>query len=147
PGNNDTNGGNLIWNYYAIAGAANGNPSNWTPGGGFTLLDADIAWNTDQGFPHASQYLVQSAAAPINPGITATSTTDWFNGVAVPLRAASAGTAAPSGIHINKIIHQTSNAPPSTWTLQVPATGNLRVLTTANGNNATNITAINDSDG
>ena len=107
PGNNDGNGGNLIWNYYAVSGGANGNPTSWVSGSGFTLLDADIAWNTKQGFPHATQYLVQTAAAPINPGITATADTDGFNGVAVALKAASAGTATSAGIHINKIIHQT----------------------------------------
>src|SRR5262249_42746095 len=52
-----------------------------------------------------------------------------------------------AGIHINKIIHQTTSAPPSSWTLQEPATGNLRVLTTANGSNLTNITSVKDSDG
>jgi hypothetical protein len=147
PANNDANGGNLIWNYYAISGAANGNPTSWVPGTGFTLLDADIAWNTNQGFPHATQYFVQVATAPINPGITANGTTNGFNAVAVALRAASAGIAAPSGIHINKIIHQTTNVPPSNWTLQFPTSGNLRVLATANGSNITNITGINDSDG
>jgi len=148
PGNNDANGGNLIWNYYAVAAAANGNPTSWVSGTGFTLLDADIAWTTQQGFPHATQFLVQTAAAAINPGITATAdTADHFNGVTVALKAASTGTAAPAGIHINKIIHQTTSAPPSSWTLQEPATGNLRVLTTANGNNLTNITSVTDSDG
>ena len=147
PGNNDGNGGNLIWNYYAVSGGANGNPTSWVSGSGFTLLDADIAWNTKQGFPHATQYLVQTAAAPINPGITATADTDSFNGVAVALKAASAGTATSAGIHINKIIHQTTNVPPSTWTLQEPATGNLRVLATANSSGLTNITSVTDSDG
>ena len=147
PGNNDGNGGNLIWNYYAVSGGASGNPTSWVPGSGFTLLDADIAWNTNQGFPHATQYLVQTTAAPINPGITATADTNFFNGVAVALKAASAGTAAPAGIHINKIIHQTTNVPPATWTLQEPATGNLRVLATANSSALTNITSVTDSDG
>jgi hypothetical protein len=113
PANNDANGGNLIWNYYAVSGGANGNPTSWVPGTGFTLPDADIAWNANQGFPHATQYFIQSAAAPINPGITATGTTIGFNALAVALRAASAGVAASSGSHINKIIHQTTNAPPS----------------------------------
>jgi hypothetical protein len=133
--------------YYAVSAGADGNPTSWVPGTGFTLLDADIAWNTNQGFPHASQYFIQAATAPINPGITASGTTNGFNAVAVALRAASTGVAAPSGIHINKIIHRTTNAPPSTWTLQFPTSGNLRVLATANGSNLTNITAINDSDG
>src|SRR5258708_29636601 len=48
PGNNDANGGNLIWNYYAISRGASGNPTSWVSGGGFTLLDADRAWITNQ---------------------------------------------------------------------------------------------------
>jgi hypothetical protein len=148
PGNNDGNGGNLIWNYYAVAGGANGNPMKWISGSGFSLLDADIAWTTNQGFPHASQFFVQSTAASINPSITAMGdSSNGYNAVAVALKAAVAGTAASAGIHVNKIIHQTTNVPPSTWTLQEPATGNLRVLATANGSNLTNIASITDSDG
>lgn len=149
PGNNDANGGNLIWNYYAISENATGNPSSWVAGPGFTLLDADIAWTTRQGFPHASQYSVQTTAAAVNPSITTTGdTSDKFNAIAVALKAASGGTAVPHGIHINKIIHQTSNVPPSgTWTLQEPATGNLRVLATAQGNNLTDLSSVTDNAG
>ena len=148
PGNNDANGGNLIWNYYAVAGGANGNPTKWTSGASFTLLDADISWTSGQGFPHASQFFVQATSASISPTITATGdASNGYNAVAIALKAATAGTPAGSGIHVNKIIHQTSNVIPSTWTLQEPAAGNLRVLATANGNNLTNITSITDSDG
>jgi chitodextrinase len=148
PGNNDSNGGNLIWNYYALSSIANGNPTKWAASNGFTLLDADIAWTKGQGFPHASQFYVQTAASPISPGVAATGdTSNRYNAVAVALRVARGGNAAPSSIHVNKILHQTSNAPPSgTWVLQFPATGNLRVVATANGNNLTNITGITDSD-
>jgi hypothetical protein len=62
------------------------------------------------------------------------------------LKITAGGTAIPGGIHINKIIHQTGDALP-TWLLQIPATGNLRVLSTCNGNNLTNITSITDNDG
>jgi hypothetical protein len=148
PGNNDANGGNVIWNYYALSSSANGNPNRWTPGSGFALLDADIAWTGGQGFPHASQWFVQSAASQLTPGIVATGDgTNHYNSVALALKVAQAGTTIPTGIHINKILHQTSNGPPSgTWSLQFPATGNLRVIATANGNNLTNITSITDSD-
>ena len=148
PGNNDANGGNVIWNYYALSSSANGNPTNWSPGNNFALLDADIAWTTNQGFPHASQWFLQTTTSQLSPGITATGDgANHYNSVAVALKAAQAGTAAPAGIHINKILHQTSNGPPSgTWSLQFPATGNLRVIATANGNNLTDITSITDSD-
>ncbi len=130
PGNNDANGGNLIWNYYALATLASSNPTSWVSGSGFALLDADIAWTTNRGFPHASQSSVQTMAADINPSITATGdSVDAYNCVAVALQVASAGTAAPAGIHVDKIIHQTNNSPPASWVLQEPATGNLRVLT------------------
>jgi hypothetical protein len=148
PGNNDANGGNLIWNYYAVAGGASGNPTKWTSGASFTLLDADISWTSGQGFPHASQFFIQATSASISPTVTATGdASNAYNGVAIALKATTAGTSAGNGIHINKIIHQTSNVIPSTWTLQEPATGNLRVLATANGGNLTNIASITDSDG
>jgi len=148
PGNNDSNGGNVIWNYYALSSIANGNPTKWASSNGFTLLDADIAWTRGQGFPHASQFYVQTAASAISPGVVITGdTSNRYNAVAVALRVAQGGTAGPSSIHVNKILHQTSNVPPSgIWALQFPATGNLRVLATANGNNLTNITGITDSD-
>ena len=148
PANNNSNGGNLIWNYYAPTGSANGNPTTWTAGTNFKLLDADISWISNQGFPHASQYYVQTAATTTTPSITEVGdTVDGFNGVTVSLKAASGGATVPTGIHINKILHQTTNiGPSSVWTLQEPATGNLRVLATANGNNLTNITSVTDSD-
>jgi hypothetical protein len=130
PGNNDANGGNLIWNYYAISSIASNNPTSWVPGGNFALLDGDIAWTTNQGFPHASQYSIQTTAAIINPSITSTGDTEAYNAVAVALQIAVAGTPAPAGIYINKIIHETSTIIPGSWSLQLPAVGNLRVITT-----------------
>ncbi|PWU18888.1 MAG: hypothetical protein C5B49_06500 [Bdellovibrio sp.] len=148
PANNDALGGNVIWNYYAISSPAQGNPTSWSAGNGFSLLDADIAWTTNQGFPHATQFMLQSSAATITPAIQSVGdSADSFNGVAVALRASPAGSTSPTGIHINKILHQTTNIPPSDWSLQIPATGNLRVLSTANGNNLTNITSITDNEG
>ena len=125
PGDNDDNGGHLIWSYFAIAWPAGGNPSRFSPGPGFTLLDADIAWTTLQGFPHASEYLVQRASSPINPGITPEGdTTNYYNGVSVALKAAEAGTPPPAGIRIIRALHMTSNVPPTpTWSLQVPSSG------------------------
>jgi hypothetical protein len=144
PGNNNANGGNLIFAYYAISNTfSSGHPTNWVPGGSFTLLDGDIAWVTTQGFPHASQFFIQTTAATINPGITATGDTETYNCVAVALAAATAGTPIPAGIHVNKIIHFSGSNIPTSWNLLTPATGNLRVISsTTRGGSA----AITDNE-
>lgn len=146
--NNDANGGNVIWSYFAIAAGASQNPSSFVPGSGMTLLDGDIAWNTNQGFPHASQWQLQATSASINPTVTATGDTNDFNAVALALKVASAGTPKPAGIHVDKFIHMTSNVPPSSsWTLQFPVGGNLRVMTCNSLVPVINITAVTDSEG
>lgn len=148
PGNNNASGGNLIWNYYAIGGPAGGNPTSFVPGGSFVLLDGDIAWTNGQGLPHAAQYYVQATSAAINPGITTTGdSADHWDCVAIALKAASAGTQAPAGIRVGKINHFTTTTPPAAWKFQIPATGNLRVLTTANYQGITDITSVVDSEG
>jgi hypothetical protein len=148
--NNNANGGHIIWNYTAISGGANGNPTSWTPAADFTLLDGDIAWINDQGFPHASQWYIQTTNAPITPSIKSSGdTVDSFNSASVSLVVAKAGGAMPSGIHVNKIVHETWTALSSgaTLKLQLPATGNLRVLTFPAGQDNIYITSITDSDG
>jgi hypothetical protein len=148
--NNDANGGHVIWNYNAISSIANGNPKAWVAASGFTLLDGDIAWIDEQGFPHASQWYVQGTNAPVSPAITATGdAVDTFNSVSVSLLVAEAGGQMPSGIHVNKIVHEswTALASGTTLNLQLPTTGNLRVLTFAAPQNNINITSITDSDG
>ena len=127
--NNSAKGGHVIWNYTALSSPA---AATRPPGiaGGFTLLDGDIAWINEQGFPHASQWSIQTQQAAATPSITSTGdTADTYNSAAVSLLAASAG-GALSGIHINKIIHQSWVALSSgaTLRLQLPTTGNLRVL-------------------
>src|SRR5882672_919543 len=117
--NNDANGGNIISAYYALSStSAASNPSTWVAGGSFTLLDANIGWVDNKGFPTASQYLIQSTQASINPSITTTGdTTDHFNCVAVALKAAPAGTPSPStGIYVNKIIHTSNDLVPPVGT-------------------------------
>lgn len=149
PGNNNANGGNLICAYFPISGAAGSNPTGWAPGTSFTLLNGDIAWTTGQGFPHASEYFVQTTSAAINPGITATGdTVDSYNCAAVALKVASAGNGIPAGIHINAIHHFTNvgTTNVTTWKLHVPFTGNLRAMFT-NETGVINITGIVDSDG
>jgi hypothetical protein len=147
--NNDAKGGHVIWSYTAISKIANGNPTAWSPAAGFTLLDGDVAWINKQGFPHASQWYVQTKNALVTPSIASTGdTTDAFNSASVALLVANAGGNMPPGIHINKIVHQSWAALSGpTFTLQLPATGNLRVLAFAAGLNNYNITGITDSDG
>lgn len=147
--NNDAKGGHIVWNYDAISSIANGNPSMWVPATGFTLLDGDIAWTNRQGFPHASQWYVQTANAAVSPSITATGDTqDRFNSASVSLLVANSGSTMPSGIHINKIVHESWIAlSGGTLTLQLPATGNLRVLAFPAGQGNINITSISSSDG
>jgi len=148
--NNNSKGGHVIWSYTALSSPAGGNPTSWRPASGFTLLDGDIAWINRQGFPHASQWSIQTLQAVATPSITsAGDTADTFNSASVSLVAASAGGAMPSGIHINKIIHESWVALSSgaTLNLQLPATGNLRVLAFAAGQDNIHITSITDSDG
>jgi hypothetical protein len=148
PGNNNAHGGNLILSYFCCAFSdAGSQPSIWTAGSGHTLLEADLCGlgNPNNYFPHATQYVLQTTQTAINPGITATGdTTDAFNCVAIALTAGAAGSPAPAGIYIRKIIHQTV-APytANTLTLQTPFTGNLRVITNRYDPNTT----VTDSDG
>jgi len=148
--NNNANGGHIIWNYNAISSSASGNPTSWVAATNFTLLDGDIAWINKQGFPHASQWYIQTTNASVTPSITSTGdTSDRYNSASVSLVVASAGGTVPSGIYINKIIHETWVALSSgaTLTLQLPTTGNLRILAFPAGQGNIDITSITDSDG
>ncbi len=82
---NNSNGGNVIWNYTPICtGYAASNPTSWVPASGFSLLNGDIVWANDQGFPEASQYYIQSTQASVTPSITASGdTADCFNSASV----------------------------------------------------------------
>jgi chitodextrinase len=146
PGNNDAAGGNLIWAYFADDSTpfATG-PTTYAAGGSFTLLDASIGTNS-AALPHASMYFVQTTAAAINPSMTLTGGgTNTWNGVAVALKAAAAGTApAASGIRIVSLVHETNSAPPATWVVQFPCQGNLIVVRV---NDDPNLTSITDSNG
>jgi hypothetical protein len=138
-----------VWSYAAISSPAGGNPTSWTPASGFKLLDGDIAWINKQGFPHASQWFIQAQQASVTPNLTATGdTVETYNSAAVSLRVGVGGSGAPSGIHINKIIHETWVALSSgtTLRLQLPTTGNLRVLAFAASQTLFPITSITDSD-
>lgn len=125
-------GGNLIWSYYAISSTgATGNPTSWVPGTNFTLLDGDISGDNNQEFPHASQYFIQTTPASINPSITATGDTENYNCVAVALKVDNKGT-TPSGLRISKFLRFV-NFTGSSWKVQAPTVGNLRVITNTGG--------------
>jgi hypothetical protein len=154
PGDNDAGGGNLIWSYFfddSSFGSHN-EVTAFTPGPGFALLDADIAWHVDANVHHATEYTVQATAAPINPGLVANMSPapDHFIGLSIALKAAAAGTApaAPSaGIRIASVLHSTNEVPPGVLTAQVPSHGNALVFSTANATGFTDITSITDSKG
>ncbi len=145
--NNDANGGNLIHTYFAIANIANGttNPTNFTPGGAGVLLDGDIAWVGRNGVPHSSQYTIQTAQAAINPATTAASDTNTYNVVSIALKASNAGTPKPGGIHVDKVLHFTNDAPPGSLPLKIPNTGNLLVMVTSQAQTWNTVSGISDS--
>ncbi len=156
PTNNDANGGNIIWSFFAPAAYTTiaQAPTAWGVGNSGTMLDCDTAWSTRSGIPHASQYVLQTATAAINPTITATGvTTDTYNCVSVALKVGSAGTARAAGIHIDRLVHQGSptrttsysDPSPNPLTLQLPASGNLRVLSLTNDHSTT--CTVTDSEG
>jgi hypothetical protein len=131
--NNDASGGNVIWNYTPICSlVAGSNPSSWAAASGFTLLNGDIIWANNIGFPEASQYYVQTTSAAVTPSITATGdTADCFNSASVALAVANGGASAPSTVHVAKIIHEAyiTFSSPGTQKVQFPTMGNLRVAT------------------
>ncbi len=151
PGNNDANGGNLIWSYFIDnnGGTANG-ATLFAPTGSFALLDADTSQSIQSAMPHASEAFVQTTAAAINPGMTITmapAAGDTFNAASVALKAATAGTAPPpTGIRILHLCHFTSNVNTgvTAYHLQLPSAGNLIVLAT-HEQGGHNITSITDS--
>jgi hypothetical protein len=153
PGNNDANGGNLIW----VMARDDGTPGSgnrvttWAPGTNFTLLDADIGWGLDTAANSykATEYFVQTTSEAISPGFTATMTAgnDTFIMAAVALKAASAGSAPGSGIRILRMMGNTNETPPDTWTMQIPSQGNLLVMATSTPRVAgsLNVTGITDN--
>lgn len=146
PTNNDAAGGNLVWAYFTQTGDPfQTHPRNWTPGGSFTLLDADTASRTMQA--HASMYWVQASAAPVTPRITLTGGgSQGYEGVAVALEARSVGQRPGPGIHIERILHTTDGAPPTSWVFQVPSRGDLLVFV-VNEPDIIRVTGVTDNKG
>ncbi len=130
PTDNNANGGNLVLAYYGLSDICTDHPTAITKGSGFTLLSADITAINNDVFPHALQYQVQTSSAAINPGITFTGDTgNYFNCVAISLKAANAGTPQPAGIRIKKFTSQTTRTTSAgDIKMQLPTTGNDTVL-------------------
>jgi len=134
PTNNDTNGGNVIWNYTPLCvGYSSTSVTGWTAATSFDLLNGGgVLWPIT-GYPQASQYSVQTTAAAVTPSITAAGENatngDCFNSTSVALAVADNGATAPSTIHVANIIHESIyiSSDPGTTTSPFPTTGNLRV--------------------
>ena len=151
PGNNDANGGNLIWSYFANNSFGNGHPTDFTAGTGFTSLHSDIGWAMDQGIATASQYALQANAAAIDPSIRVTATaTDTYNALSVALKAAVAGAPPPAqGIRIVRQNISSLNVflpDLTTWDIEFPSVGNLLVVTTPQAS-VMPTTSVTDSKG
>jgi len=147
PGNNDANGGNLVYQHaIAIPGVgALGNLSSTvtavTAGAGFTLASAN------RQLASISQYTVQTTAAAVNPTLTAAQGSgDRFNTIAIAFKAAAAGTAPASGIHIQNVQH-TFHPFPGSSTVNLPSSGNLLALTAPVNTGQDAISSVTDSKG
>lgn len=153
--NNNVNGGHVIWNYTGLCGAQGAkNPTSWVPAASFSLLNGEIIWITQQGFPQASEYFVQTSNGSVTPSITATGDNiNCYNSTSVALKVANNGAATVSGIHVAVIGHESfaTFTSPGTMKIQVPWFGNLRVLTfswqgDSPGGGTEHITGITSSD-
>lgn len=152
PGNNNVNGGNLLWSYHV---KSDENPTTVTtgffPGSGFKLLNADIAWaKTSTQLPKAVQTFIQTTSAAINPAVTSVAETgDHWNNLAVALKLSSgAGTAPPTNlIRMAGVQHFTTANFPATgmYAMQASATGNLRCISSPDPN--INTLTVWDSEG
>ena len=131
PGNNNANGGNLIYNYAVNFNGSgilgpNATPTSIVAGTNFHLEA------TDYNLAIAVQTWVQATSAAVNPTLTfnGLNNGNTFNSVAVALKAATAGTAPGTGI---RIVHEMTANPwgpqgeALPWTFGFPTSGNLIV--------------------
>jgi hypothetical protein len=129
PGDNNANGGNLIYNFSACVnsqGLGPGTvPSGMTAGSGFTLLA------TDYNLAVQVQTNLQTTSAPINPTITVSGINgDTFNSVALALKIDTAkGTVPGPGIRIvhEAVVRPDTAGEVSPYTFGFPSNGNLLV--------------------
>lgn len=158
PTNNNANGGNLILAfYYDAATAGDVGPTTFSPGSGFTPMEANVISKSTSGqmLPNASEYFVQTPFASINPGMTANGDTiAHYNCVAIalPLFPGAGTPPSSSAIRIAKSIKNISadqfNA--TTIPLQFPTTGNLRVFMSSQTDGSAlsgAIASVTDSEG
>lgn len=138
PGN-----GNLVIAYYAPFATIAGSMTGWTPGVGFSLIHGDFSGTAANQRPHCAEYLVQSGAGSINPGVTASGSTDAFNCVAISINAASAGSPMPTSgqIWVPGIFNHTEFvAPGNPMVMKCPLLGTARVLFSGVAGSITGIT-------
>ncbi len=130
--NNNANGGNVIWNYTAPCAAVTSNPTNWVAASGFTLLNGELEWVDDFGWPYATQWETQTTRGAVDASITSTGDdTDCYNSATVALLVANNSAVPPTTIHVAKVIHVSSGyglSAPTTIPVKFPTVGNLRVL-------------------
>ena len=145
--------GSIVFAFFdcSTGNFANGNASSFTPSSGFNAIHTDNGWTGigNAGLSKAASWQLQSTATAVNPGMTPTgNTTDPYNCVAVSLKPqAGAGTPRPSGIKIYKMT-MFFNAPQiTTWNMQWPTIGNLRVLMTASRGTSLGFDSVTDSEG
>lgn len=140
--------GSLVYAYYGLAANPSANPTSFVPTNSFSLLHGDIGWKGGNGVPTASAYIVQSTATAVNPGITATADSgNIYNGIAISLTPASAGTAPLSTVNIVRLSDFTGSSITTTWKLQIPSSGNMRLLTTSFDQDLWDVTSVVDSEG
>ena len=131
--------GDLIYQY-SVQDSTSNPMISWSQGSSWTLLSADVMDST------AAQYQVQSSAAAINPTM-GMSPSQNFNSIAIALKPATAGTAPPPGIRVNRVQHNSIPAwAASPVRLQFPCTGNLLVVSWIGVENH-DITAVSDGNG
>lgn len=167
PTNNNATGGNLIFNYTALANGTNTpacNASSYTPATGYTLLAGDVStWlNGDgYGFQKSAQYQVQTTSASAVPTMTmggencSGGNGDAFNTASIALKVGTAGISNPSTIHVVRSVQITSTSfggptLPATFVVPTPTAGNLRVFMfegVNTGGFVSNSTTVTSSDG
>lgn len=153
PGNNNADGGNFVWAYFAKSVQSAGTISTGIfPSQNFTLLNADIGWNkVGYSMTKAVTAYVQATSAAIDPAIISVAETgDPWNSLAVALKLLSgAGGAPPSGMRVNGIQHfSTTNFPTAgNYDLQVSTTGNLRCICCCDPNLNFGSMVVSDSEG
>lgn len=147
--NNDGNGGHLIWNYAisndTVGTALANQASAISKSGG--VSPAFMHANNISTIPSASSFDVQTTNGAVNPGFgftQATGTNCLDSSLA--LKVASAGTPAPGGIRVKRMLHYTVVNPQNGANVFLfPSDGNLLVTTIAPDSSQNLISSMVDS--